>query len=119
MHQGYWGLFGGRCEPRESPRHTVVREIDEELQIKLRASALHTLGDVAIQRGERYSGLALRYFSCKLDREMDTLTLRRTPESNKVEGDGLAWFTAEEANHLLVRPEDRVAIALFFDRNGL
>jgi hypothetical protein len=36
-----------------------------------------------------------------------------------VEGEGLGWFTAEEVNHIWLRPEDRVAVEKFFEQSGL
>jgi len=32
---GVWGLFGGRIEPGESPEAAVVREVREELELRL------------------------------------------------------------------------------------
>jgi hypothetical protein len=50
---------------------------------------------------------------------MDKLTLRYNSEEKKVEGEGLGWFTAEEVNHMWLRPEDRVAVEKFFEQSGL
>lgn len=32
---GYWDLFGGRVEPGETPEQALVREVEEELGIKI------------------------------------------------------------------------------------
>jgi hypothetical protein len=49
---------------------------------------------------------------------MDKLTLRRNSKEDFVEGQGLGWFSAEEVHHLVLRPEDRIAIAAFFKKHG-
>jgi 8-oxo-dGTP pyrophosphatase MutT (NUDIX family) len=38
-----WGLFGGHVEPGESPAAAMLREIDEELSLQLRAEKLKLL----------------------------------------------------------------------------
>ena len=58
------------------------------------------------------------YFSAELNVDLDRLTLKRNKDEDKVEGEGLGWFTAEEVNHLVVRPEDRAAISAFFRKHG-
>ena len=52
------------------------------------------------------------YFKAPLNEDMDSLRLRRTEE--KVEGQGIAWFTKEEIQHLSMRAEDRTALNFFF-----
>ena len=113
MHPGYWGLVGGTVQSGEHPRKAALREADEELGIKPRI--LQTLCDVSVDHGERNG---VRYFTSALDLDMDKLTLKRNLEENKVEGEGLGWFSAEEVHHLMLRPEDRTAIATFFKKHG-
>jgi 8-oxo-dGTP pyrophosphatase MutT (NUDIX family) len=118
MHPGYWGLFGGRVDGIEQPKKTAIREVREELGIVLRDATLKALCDVKIQRGNVRNALGVRYFSAELEVDMDKLTLKRNAHEGKVEGEGLGWFTAEEVNHLMVRPEDRTAICAFFKKHG-
>ena len=40
----HWGLFGGWCEPDETPEQTILREIPEELGLPLDPSQLRYLG---------------------------------------------------------------------------
>jgi hypothetical protein len=62
----------------------------------------------------------IHYFQYRFDHDMDRLTLRRNDDDDrKVEGEGLAWFTAEEIHHLVIRPEDRVALDYFFRTHGI
>ena len=118
MHPGYWSLFGGMLEPGEQPRKAAGREIQEELGIALAQGKLKSLVDVKVQRGIRRGVLGARYFSAVLDIDMDNLKLKRNDHDDKVEGEGLGWFTAEEIHHLNVRPEDRIAIHVFFSKYG-
>ncbi len=118
IHPGYWGLFGGRLDAGEQPKHAVLREVREELGIHPDKVPLKALCDVRIRRKNGNEALGLTYFSSVLELDMDGLTLRRSSKDHKVEGQGLAWFTAEEIHHMVVRPEDRIAIGTFFQRSG-
>jgi 8-oxo-dGTP pyrophosphatase MutT (NUDIX family) len=115
MHPGHWSLVGGRIESGESARAAAIREAGEELGVT--PDAMKFLCDVRIDKGGR-KALVVKYFSAPLDRDMDTLVPGRNPEDGKVEAEGIAWFSAEEVHHILVPPEDRVAISTFFRRHG-
>ena len=117
MHPGYWGLVGGTVNSGERPKKAAVREAHEELGIKQKQSKLQTLCNVSVDHGKRNTS-GVRYFTAALDLDMDKLTLRRNSEENKVEGEGLGWFSAEEVHHLMLRPEDRIAVATFFRKHG-
>ena len=112
MHPGYWGLVGGTVDHGESPRDAAIREADEELGIT--PISMRFLCDIRVDHGGKASGV--KYFSAPLDLDMDKLIPRR--KDNKVEAEGIAWFSAEEIHHIMVRPEDRVAISTFFSRHG-
>ena len=113
-HPGYWGLFGGQVKAGEDqdPIATVRRELNEELKGAGSLKKLQEVCTVPIARNGR--PLLIQYYSAPLEKDMDKLQVRRNKECNKVEGDGIAWFTAEEVHHLLVRPEDRIALTKFF-----
>lgn len=114
VHPGYWGLFGGMVDSAETPRTAVFREVYEELKINLPEKPLESLCDV---RTERAGGTVfVSYFMCPLPLDMDELTLRR--HKGRVEGEGLAWFDADEVHHLKIRPEDRIALEHFFHYHG-
>lgn len=117
IHPGYWGFFGGKLKRNESPKNAVRREVNEELEangIDFRKFAMKNLCYVTIRRGSGKDSIS--YFYASLDIDMDELRLKR---QGKVEGEGLAWFTAEEIHHLMMRPEDRIAINKFFQKNGI
>ena len=100
---------------KESPSDAAVREASEELGVK--PAEMKFLCDVRVDHGSRNAS-GVKYFSASSNLEMDKLTLRRNSEDNKVEAEGIAWFSAEEIEHIMVRPEDRVAISKFFARYG-
>ena len=115
MHPGYWGLIGGTRDVGESPKDAALREAWEELGEK--PKSMKFLCNVRVDHG-RGNASAVRYFSAALDLDMDRLTLRRNSDDKRVEAEGLAWFSAEEIHHIMIRPEDRVAISTFFRRYG-
>lgn len=121
IHPGHWGLFGGKVE-NETPIEAVKREVKEELKIcqgldlESAGSELIELTEVAIARGEET--LKIKYYSYPLNHDLDQLALKPNKKDGKVEGEGLAWFSAEEVHHLMVRPEDRIAVDCFFKKRG-
>jgi 8-oxo-dGTP pyrophosphatase MutT (NUDIX family) len=115
MHPGYWGLVGGKVDSGESARTAAIREAGEELGVT--PVSMKFLCDVRVDHGGRQA-MGVKYFSAPLDRDMDKLTPRRNPDDGKVEAEGIAWFSAEEIHHIMVRPEDRCAISTFFGRHG-
>ena len=117
VYEAHWSVFGGGINKGEAPKAAAIREVREELGIVLLGNNLKRLCDVRIQRGApKITGF--RFFTCPLDVDMDRLTLQVNRDEGKVEGEGLAWFTAEEIHHLLIRPIDREAIGLFYRDNG-
>lgn len=115
IHPGYWALFGGKLDEEEEPEDGVFREVKEELRICIIKEDMKTLDKIKIMR-ETESWI--KYFVYQLDNDMDTLQLRKN-KKDKVEGEGLGWFTAEEVHHLRMRPEDRIAVAKFFQEYGI
>jgi 8-oxo-dGTP diphosphatase len=102
-HPGHWGLVGGTLEPGETPRQGLLREMREELEHRK---------PVRLQPLWRTANLT--YYKAHLPEDMDTLRLRRSNAEDKVEGEGLGWFTAAEVRHLAMRREDRIAVRKYF-----
>lgn len=127
-HPGYWALFGGKLKENEPPQEAALREVAEELAVigidgkELTEEKLHEILEIEELRNvpisRREGTLSIQYFRSPLEYNMDKLRLKPN-ENGKVEGEGLGWFTAEEIHHLMMRPEDRIAIAEFFKRNGV
>ena len=119
IHPGYWALFGGRCDSK-LPQTTIRKEIKEELEItginpeKIR---MKKICDILIRR--KKGSLLIRYYKAPLDVGVHKLRLKWNKDDKKVEGEGIGWFTAEEINHMMIRPEDRLAISEFFRKNGV
>jgi len=125
IHPGYWALFGGTLDPGEEPKDAAKREVKEELglvepkkrALVLKAARLKELGPPA--RVSRPNGIGfIQYFCYGLDHDLDKLRLLWNAETEMVEGEGLGWFNAEEIHHLMVRPEDRIALIDFFKNDG-
>ena len=116
-YPGYWGLFGGGLDGQDhgNALEAVKRELAEELEGGDQAAEYVTeLCRVPIAReGQTF---AIQYYRAPLNADMDKLRLKRT--NNKVEGEGIAWFTAEEIHHLWLRSEDRIALRKFFESAG-
>jgi len=118
-YPGCWALIGGKLENGEEPLAGALREVEEELGISLSETTPELLCDVRVQRNADRHPIGARYFAVPLSLGMDNLTLKYNSEEQKVEGEGLGWFTAEEIHHLRLRPEDRVALEQFFEQSGL
>ena len=129
-HPGYWSMFGGEPKQNDSTaKETALREAREELEatgVNLRIIPIECLCEVLI--GGENGPHTVEYFSYFLEIDMDRLRLKRSETESetesetreeKVEGEGLAWFTAEEIHHLTVRPTERVAINKFFQKYGV
>lgn len=117
-YPGCWSLFGGQLDIRhnEDPGSAARREIQEELKtIDVNLGTLE-LEELYVAR---VKGFTVTYFKAPLNIGMNMMRLRWNMEHNKVEGEGIGWFTAEEIHHLMMRPEDRIAVNEFFKKAGI
>lgn len=113
---GLWSLFGGQLDDKDNgdPECAVRREIQEELKtidVNLGTLEMEEL-DVASVRG-----CTVTYFKAHLNIGMNMMRLRWNMEHNKVEGEGIGWFTEKEVQELKekMRQEDYAAITKFFE----
>ncbi|WP_304452558.1 NUDIX domain-containing protein [Nocardiopsis sp. YSL2] len=88
---GHWSLLGGGCEPGETPRQAVVRELQEEAELVLPeltelCEAPDTLG----------SGLLVTFFTGTWDGDAGALPLH--------EGQKLDWFAPRLLDSLPIPP---------------
>ncbi len=92
----------------ETPKKTVLREINEELCYRTRPLQVRQLLKV---KSETHT---VHFFQAPLPEEdMDTLKLKRN-QKGKVEAEGIGWFTQEEAFCLRLRQQDIPAVQRFF-----
>jgi len=117
IHPGYWALFGGKLCKHESAKDAVIREIEEELEIK--NGDLQEMIPLCDVKFSRVGDVRIRYFSLPLNFDMDKLCLKYSKKEKKVEGEGIGWFTAEETHSLMIRPEDRIAVDEFCQKWNL
>lgn len=90
INPGGWGSFGGHIEPGETPEVAVVRELMEELQIKIKPEFFGRYTyDQQGRSMERFVFLAHVSHS-----EEDLRKLQ-------IEGDDLGFFSVENAKKLL------------------
>ena len=102
---GGWGVFGGHIEGDESPIQTAVREIEEELMIRLDPNNLKELGVIEIQR--TISTYVTHYYSSELPVQLSDLSLR--------EGIGMALWAKKEVPLLHLAYEDLTAVMRHFE----
>ena len=90
--KGYWEFPGGKCEPGETPRETVVREIMEELRIR-------------IEPGELLCRVVHDYPLFRLDMDVFTADLSGG-EPVATEHEGIMWADRTDLERLTFCPAD-------------
>lgn len=94
---GFWELPGGKVEPDESDAEALVRELQEELEIRVRV--VDALGESAWTAGQR--DILLVAYTCELVHG----------EPRALEHDALAWRDASGLEDLDWAPADRPLLA--------
>ncbi len=93
--KGLWEFPGGKCEAGETPRETAVREISEELGMRIRP-------------GKLVCNVKYDYPSFRLD--MDVFAAAITEgEPAALEHDGILWADREALDALPLCPADVMA----------
>ena len=97
-HGGLWEFPGGKVETGENPRVALVREIAEELGIKMETTALAPLllADEAGGEGGG-TGVVLLLYTCR--DWAGTIA--------GMDGQAWGWFSLEDAMQLPLAPMDR------------
>lgn len=108
-----WAIFGGGIEAGESPEQTVCRELGVELGYSLVPSDLEVLGrSRVIEHPHNY---LVHYFRSKLNQNYwDILLNLHTVVGLEREGEGIALFSHDEVDFLLLSCQDRLALERHF-----
>ena len=102
INPNVWGLWGGELEEGESFAEAAVRELNEELGIRIQESDLAQFG---------------RYLEEEGKKEMQVFVLRDTGAFTYVlgEGDGMRFFSREELNDIAMVPTSRQAATEYYN----
>lgn len=93
----HWSVLGGGCDPDESPRETVVRELGEEANL-----TVDDLVELFEIRDEHGSGQLITFFAASWDGDETTLPLS--------EGVKLQFIAPERLDSLTIPPFIRYGI---------
>ena len=102
-YKGQWEFPGGKIEPGETPQEALAREIEEELDTRIRVGEL--IGTIEYDYPAFH--LSMDCFWCRI--ESGNLTLREARASK--------WLTAETIDSVDWLPADREAVG--WVRQGL
>lgn len=112
-HRGQWALPGGRCDAGETPAEAALRELDEELALKLTANdVLGLLDDYPTRSGYLITPVVVW--------AADSATIRPNPdEVASVHRIALATIERDEAFDFTVIPESARRVIRFHHQASL
>lgn len=100
---GLWEFPGGKVEPGETPEECLIRELDEELGIRTRASCLAPLTFASHRYPEFH--LLMPLWVCRV--------WEGIPQPR--EGQEMRWVWPRELEQLPMPPADRPLVAMLRD----
>ncbi|SPP98994.1 conserved protein of unknown function [Bradyrhizobium vignae] len=112
-HRGQWALPGGRCDPGETPVGAALRELDEELGLRLTdADVLGTLDDYPTRSGYLITPVVVW--------AADSASIRPNPdEVASVHRIALATIEREDAFDFVAIPESSRRVIRFHHQMSL
>src|SRR5437764_14767623 len=103
LYPNMWVLPGGYIEEGEVPEKCIVREIEEELGVELRAVSLFVAA-------ERSYGFEYTFW---------TVANFRVEDIKLTEGQAIKWFTLDEVRSTQLGYEDNAIVEDFFKKKSL
>ncbi len=100
---GLWEFPGGKLEPGETPEHALIRELDEELGIKVHESCLAPLSFAS--HGYENFHLLMPFFVCR----------RWKGDVRPLEGQEIAWVRPMRLGDYPMPPADKPLIPVLRD----
>ena len=100
---GMWEFPGGKVEPGETPEHTLIRELKEELGIEIKQACLAPGTFVSHSYDEFH--LIMYLFLCR--------RWEGTPQG--LEGQALTWKRVSEMRDMPMPPADVPLVAMLAD----
>lgn len=104
---GRWGFFGGAIEGEETPLDAIIREVYEELSIK-----------IPKERFERSGLMTLKLSDFTLERHFFLLDISQDEASQIVLGEGQRWgaFSLDQVSKLRLTPYDEYYFSIWREK---